>query len=58
MDNVGFGTPLSPLTRGFFVCVIYGHIMTDQQQREFDRAAERAREYRNNARAYAIRYGR
>lgn len=49
---------LSPLTGGFFLCVIYGRNMTDQQQREFERAAERAREYRNTNRAYAIRYGR
>lgn len=47
-----------PPNGGFFFCVIYGHIMTEQQQREFDRAAERAREYRNTNRAYAIRYGR
>ena len=32
--------------------------MTAEQQREFERAAERAREYRNTNRAFAIRYGR
>ena len=44
--------------RAFFFCVIYGHNMTAEQQRDFDRAAQRAREYRNDNRAYAIRYGR
>lgn len=48
----------SPLTRGFFLCVIYVNNMTEQQQRDFERAAQRAREYRNDNRAYAIRYGR
>ena len=50
--------PSPHATAWFLVCVIYVNNMTEQQQREFERAAQRAREYRNTNRAYAIRYGR
>jgi len=45
---------------GWFVslCILYRTSLTEQQQREFDSAAQRARNVRNDKRAYAIRYGR
>ena len=44
--------------RALFSRVLFMVHMTQQQQREFDAAAQRARNVRNDNRAYAIRYGR
>ena len=48
----------SPLTRGFFCCVLCHLLMTTQQEQAFEEAKARAAAYQSNSRAFAIKYGR